>query len=413
MSQPDAFEQYMLELINAERAKAGAQPLAFDFDLNESAELHSRWMIDSDTFSHTGANGSTATQRMQTAGYQLTGSWSTGENIGWASLRGDPGYKDEVELLHANLMNSSGHRANILNVNFREIGVGFEVGEYQGWQGAFVTQNFAKSGTSAFLTGVAFDDQDGDRFYDPGEGLAGLTVTATSLSGAKYVGATYDSGGYDLALPAGTYSVSFTGAYTAPAQTVTIGSSNVKLDLIDPTVGSGTVTPPPPQAQPIVGTSSGEALTGTAGADTLQGLGGSDRLRGEAGADKLEGGTGNDTLHGGSGADLLLGGSGYDRFVFDAPLAAAEVDQIADFSSVYDTIQLENAVFTALNSTGQLASSAFWKGTGAHDATDRIIYNSATGEVIYDPDGTGAAPGQVFAKLATGLSVSYADFVVT
>ena len=60
MSQPTALEQYMLELVNAERAKVGAQPLAFDFDLNESAELHSRWMIANDTFSHTGANGSTA-----------------------------------------------------------------------------------------------------------------------------------------------------------------------------------------------------------------------------------------------------------------------------------------------------------------------------------------------------------------
>ncbi len=350
---------------------------------------------------------------MQQAGYQLTGSWSTGENIAWASLRGDPGYKDEVELLHQNLMNSSGHRANILNGNFREIGVGFEVGEYQGWQGAFVTQNFAKSGTGSFLTGVAFDDLDGDRFYDPGEGLGGLTVTAVSLSGAKYVATTYASGGYDMVLPAGTYSVSFTGAYGGPAQTVTIGSTNVKLDLIDPAAGGGTTPPPaePPPAQPIVGTSSGETLTGTAGADTLQGLGGADRLVGDAAADRLEGGSGNDTLQGGAGADVLLGGSGYDRFVFDAP--PGEVDQIADFSTRYDTIQLENGVFTALTSTGQLSSGAFWKGAAAHDSTDRIIYNASTGEVMYDPDGTGAAQATVFARLPTGLSLTSADFLVS
>ena len=41
MYEPSAEEQYMLELMNAERAKVGAQPLAFDFDLNEAAELHS------------------------------------------------------------------------------------------------------------------------------------------------------------------------------------------------------------------------------------------------------------------------------------------------------------------------------------------------------------------------------------
>ena len=50
MTQPSATEQYLLELINAERAKVGAQPLAFDGDLNEAAEGHSAWMIATDTF---------------------------------------------------------------------------------------------------------------------------------------------------------------------------------------------------------------------------------------------------------------------------------------------------------------------------------------------------------------------------
>ena len=54
MAQPSTYEQYLLELINAERAKVGAQPLAFDGDLNEASEGHSQWMIGTDTFSHTG-----------------------------------------------------------------------------------------------------------------------------------------------------------------------------------------------------------------------------------------------------------------------------------------------------------------------------------------------------------------------
>ena len=45
MAQPSTYEQYLLELINAERAKVGAQPLAFDGDLNEASEGHSQWMI--------------------------------------------------------------------------------------------------------------------------------------------------------------------------------------------------------------------------------------------------------------------------------------------------------------------------------------------------------------------------------
>ena len=81
MAQPSAEEQYLLELINAERKKVGAQPLAFDSDLNEAAELHSEWMLAADTFSHTGSGGSSAGQRMSAAGYKAlttTGTLSSG-----------------------------------------------------------------------------------------------------------------------------------------------------------------------------------------------------------------------------------------------------------------------------------------------------------------------------------------------
>jgi uncharacterized protein YkwD len=122
----------MLELINAERVKAGAQALAFDSDLLTSAENHSLWMLSSDTFSHTGSGGSTPTQRMTTAGYQFAGSWSSAENIAWATTRTPSGFQDEVLLLHQNLMNSTGHRTNLLNSGLKEIGIGFEVGDYQG-----------------------------------------------------------------------------------------------------------------------------------------------------------------------------------------------------------------------------------------------------------------------------------------
>ncbi|NJL08820.1 MAG: hypothetical protein HC900_11665, partial [Methylacidiphilales bacterium] len=247
MTQPSAEEQYLLELINAERAKVGAQPLAFDGDLNEAAETHNKWMIATDTFSHTGSGGSTAGQRMSAAGYTFTGSWAWGENIAWATTRSPAGYQDEVQLLHTNLMNSSGHRANILNNTFREIGLGVDVGDYGGRQSMFVTEDFAKSGTSIFLTGVAFDDKDGDKFYDPGEGLGAITVTAVSSAGIKYTTTTMEAGGYDMALPTGTYTVTFSGAgIAATTKQATVGSTNVKLDLIDPATSGGTVTPTPP-----------------------------------------------------------------------------------------------------------------------------------------------------------------------
>jgi len=243
MTVANANEQYLLELINAERAKVGAQPLAFDPDLNEAAELHSQWMIAKDVFSHTGVNGTSSNQRMRDAGYKLSGSWSTGENIAYASTRAPAGTADEVKLLHTNLMNSSGHRANILNSGFREIGLGFEVGDYKGREAAFVTEDFGKTGSEIFLTGVTYRDKDADKFYDPGEGLGGITVTATSSAGKVYQTTVSAAGGYSMALPTGTYKVTFSGTgITTKTSQVTIGSKNVKLDLNDPATTASAAT---------------------------------------------------------------------------------------------------------------------------------------------------------------------------
>lgn len=426
MSQANAYEQYMLELINAERARVGAQPLAFDGDLNEAAEGHSAWMIATDTFSHTGANGSSAGDRMKAAGYSFTGSWAWAENIAWMSTRAPSGFQDEVLQLHTNLMNSSGHRTNLLNDGYREIGIGFEVGQYGSWEGAFVTQNFARTGTTPFLTGVAFDDLDGDRSYDMGEGLASMTVTArNNATGAVTTTTTGLAGGYDLQLAAGTYTVTFSGAgFATTTHQATIDTRNVKLDLVDPATG-GTPTPTPtptpaptptptptpaPQPETITGSSRSDTLTGTAGDDIILGLAGRDKLYGGAGADQLDGGSGNDWLYGGAGADVLTGGSGADNFVFDTAFAGA-IDRITDFSPVDDTIRLENDIFTGL-STGRLNSSAFQIGTAAQDATDRIIYDAATGALYFDADGIGGAAAQQFAQLTPGLALTNSDFYV-
>ena len=169
MSQASAYEQYLLELINAERAKVGAQPLAFNALLNDSSATHSQWMLSTDIFSHTGDGGSDGGVRMRAAGYVFAGAWAWAENIAVQSTGGAAGYQDEALLLHNGLMNSTGHRTNILNPTYREIGIGMEIGGYQSWNVAMLTENFAKSGLSVFLTGVAFDDKDGDRFYDVGE----------------------------------------------------------------------------------------------------------------------------------------------------------------------------------------------------------------------------------------------------
>jgi Ca2+-binding RTX toxin-like protein len=59
-----------------------------------------------------------------------------------------------------------------------------------------------------------------------------------------------------------------------------------------------------------------------------------------------------------------------------------------------------------------LDPGAFTIGSAAHNATDHIIYNSATGALLYDSDGNGSAAAQQFATLSTGLALTNADFIV-
>ncbi len=78
-----------------------------------------------------------------------------------------------------------------------------------------------------------------------------------------------------------------------------------------------------------------------------------------------------------------------------------------------DTFRLENTgVFTALTATGTLAASAFVVGAAAADALDRIIYNSSTGIVSYDSDGTGANAAIAFAKVTPLTALTNLDFFV-
>jgi Ca2+-binding RTX toxin-like protein len=113
------------------------------------------------------------------------------------------------------------------------------------------------------------------------------------------------------------------------------------------------------------------------------------------------------------GADVIHGGSGQDAFVYNAiPNGPAEIDTVRDFSVAADTFWLNNKAFTGLGSDGSLKSSAFWTGTAAHDATDRVIYDRSNGVLYYDQDGTGATEQVVVAKLSTGLRMTNLDVLV-
>lgn len=231
---------------------AAKQPLAINPDLMDSARGHSQWMLSSGEFSHTGAGGSAPNDRMQAAGYSFVAPWTWAENIAWRSFNGSTLTASLADQLQKDLFVDTsvadrGHRTNLLNPSIREIGAGFVSGAFDGYSHAgMLTTDFAATAGNAFFTGVAYADTvTKDNFYTPGEGLAGVTVTATRVSdSAVFSTTTFPSGGYSLQVPPGTYQLVASGAGLAqptPYSTVTIGSENVEKDFV-----RSVSTPPPP-----------------------------------------------------------------------------------------------------------------------------------------------------------------------
>ncbi|MGV4987342.1 CAP domain-containing protein [Streptomyces sp. NRAIS4] len=115
----------ILQLVNAERAKVGCHPLTLNAELTKAAQAHSADMAAHRNMSHTGSDGSAPGDRITRAGY----GWSAyGENVAY-------GYATADQVM-TGWMNSPGHRANILNCSFKEIGVGLAQ------PGSYWTQDF-------------------------------------------------------------------------------------------------------------------------------------------------------------------------------------------------------------------------------------------------------------------------------
>jgi hypothetical protein len=137
----------------------------------------------------------------------------------------------------------------------------------------------------------------------------------------------------------------------------------------------------------------------------LNGTSDNDTLVGGVWNDVLIGGAGNDALSGGRGNDELTGGSGADTFIFDTIAnAVTNVDTIIDFVSGTDKLLFSKSAFKGLfdANLGSLSIDAFWSGAGvstANDASDRFIYNSTTGALYYDADGSGRSSAAVLVAL--------------
>lgn len=130
----------------------------------------------------------------------------------------------------------------------------------------------------------------------------------------------------------------------------------------------------------------------------------------------LGGDAGSDSVNGGAGNDTLAGGADQDHFVFDA-FGAANADTVLDFGSGWDDLQFDHAAFAALGATGQFSANdaRFFAAAGAaagHDADDRLIFNTSTGQLYYDDDGSGTHAAQLVATLQAGATIAATDIHV-
>ncbi len=261
--QPTVIEQYMLEMVNRARrdpvgeaarfgiglndglsgspiSTAAKQPLAYNQYLAAAARAHSQWMLDTDTFSHTGVNGTTPSQRTRAAGYPYYA--AIGENIAWKGWTVDISslLVEYIEWQHAGFFKSPAHRLNLLRPEWREIGIGSIVGQFTEYNALMTTQDMGESDSSPacapgsrFLVGVAYEDRDGNRFYTPGEGLGGVVV---EIVGGSHYAVTSPAGGYALPLAglSGTITVAVSGGGWPAGTTfaVPLAGQNVKFDLV-------------------------------------------------------------------------------------------------------------------------------------------------------------------------------------
>ena len=224
------------------------------------------------------------------------------------------------------------------------------------------------------------------------EAMYGQRATATGATnyvfndGTRYWQAINDTGGYDTILYNGVEAVSVNlnpGYFSTLSEAISFHRANGTT-----VTSKGTVTIGPNVLIEAVRSGSGnDTLTGNAGYNSLNGAAGNDNLRGLAGNDTLTGGLGNDT------------------FLFNTALnGLTNRDIVADYNPIQDTILLENAIFSRLPVSAHLSPSYFRAAAHAADSSDFILYNRLTGNLVYDPNGSGAG-GEVLVAIFSNKPV--------
>jgi uncharacterized protein YkwD len=230
-----------------------AQPLSFEPHLLQAAQLHSLDQFQQQFQGHVSSSdppdpfhpGDDLGERMVRVGYNYQ---SIAENVfshaesvahGHAGFDVDWGDTTNPASPYYNpafngqgMQNPAGHRINMHNDDFKEVGIGVVNGTNGSVGPQIVTQDFGVSGDVRYITGVVYEDLNSNEFYDIGEGRSGVRI---DVDGSGFYAISSTSGGYSLPVSEnGTYEVSFSGGgFDSFVTTASIvNGKNFKVDYL-------------------------------------------------------------------------------------------------------------------------------------------------------------------------------------
>ncbi|UXE58898.1 MAG: hypothetical protein KA717_23210 [Woronichinia naegeliana WA131] len=284
-------------------------------------------------------------------------------------------------------------------------------------------------GTTTAVTGTITND-DGPTIS---LGLNYSAISEDSPSNFIYTftrtGATTNSLTVNYSIAGTALSTDYTGATPGTSKTITFAAGSATATLtLDPTADttlepnetvilqlvSGTeytIGTTATQTATIINDDNTRNQQGTNGNSVLLGKNYSDYLTGGTGNDILNGAGNSDYLTGAAGNDTLTGGSGGDTFFFAN--ANLGIDTITDFTPNEDTIFVSAQGFgSGLIAGNPLTQTQFILGSSATSASQRFIYNSTNGALLFDADGNGLGTAKQIATLSVGLALTSEDIFV-
>jgi hypothetical protein len=245
------------------------QPLSWNPLLATAAQNHANRLNTDDQFFKGGSphtwGGSTPNSRIADTGYSMApyngptnnGAFPGPENVAESVSFGSGPFSaarliaeilnDHNALFTDTSVPGRGHRSTMMLAFFREMGVGISAGTDVGqdgggttrtWDSLYVVDNFGtQTGSTPFITGVVYEDTNGNGFYDPGEGRGGVRV---DVAGANFFAISSSSGGYSVPVPGnGSFNVTFSGGGVTTTQ-ATVNVANLRNAKADFVVGQPT-----------------------------------------------------------------------------------------------------------------------------------------------------------------------------